>query len=143
MEYKNGYKVVYEVAANGERTFYATKSNEYPPRDEAGNIVENEMNVKLATFKDVDFRDKTIYEYEGKFYKSAGRLPAYNEDGEPDVENGEELLDFSAVLDEEETPASYGRRAPEDVVDDPGVEDDDEKLNPEADPEDDEIESEE
>lgn len=141
MEYKNGYKVVYEVAENGERTFYATKSNEYPPRDEAGKIIENEMNAKLATFKDIDFREKTIYEYKGKLYKSAGRFPAYNEDGEPDVKNGEVLLDFSTVLDEDETPASYSRRAPE-GVDDPD-EDDEEELDPETDPEENEVEPEE
>ena len=83
MNYKNGYKVVYEVAADGERTFWASKSNEYPARDEAGNIIENEMNTKLASFVDEDFAGKTIYEYKGEFYVSTDKVPAYNEDGTP------------------------------------------------------------
>lgn len=107
MDYKNGYKVVYEVAADGERTFYAAKSNAYPTRDEAGNITDD----VIATFVDKDFEGKTIYEYKGKFYVSAGRLPAYNEDGEPDVANGEVELDFSKVL-EEATPEEENTPAP-------------------------------
>lgn len=83
MIYKNGYKVVYEVAADGKRTFYATKSNVYPPRDEAGNIIENEMNILLASFDDVEFAGKIIYEYKGEFFVSTGAVPAYNEDGTP------------------------------------------------------------
>lgn len=79
MIYKNGYKVVYEVAADGERTFYAAKSNEYPTRNEAGEIIDD----VVASFEDADFLGKTIYEYKGQFYVSAGRVPAYNEDGTP------------------------------------------------------------
>ena len=99
MTYKNGYKVVYEIAAGGERTFYAAKSNEYPTRDADGNIKDD----IVATFNDADFLGKTIYEHEGKFYVSAGRIPAYNEDGTP--AEGETELDFSKVLKEEPTPA--------------------------------------
>ena len=79
MIYKNGYKVVYEVAADGKRTFYAAKSNVYPTRDEDGNITD----TVLATFDDADFAGKTIYEYAGEFYVSTGAVPAYNEDGTP------------------------------------------------------------
>lgn len=79
MNYKNGYKIVYEVAADGERTFYATKSTSYPTRDASGKITDD----VLATFNDADFKGKTIYEYEGEFYVSTGALPAYNEDGTP------------------------------------------------------------
>ena len=79
MNYKNGYKVVYEVAADGERTFYASTSSIYPNRDEDGKIVD----TKLASFKDADFAGKTIYEYKGEFYVSTGSIPAYNEDGTP------------------------------------------------------------
>ena len=79
MIYKNGYKVVYEVAADGKRTFYAAKSNVYPTRDEDGNITD----TVLATFDDAEFAGKTIYEYAGEFYVSTGAVPAYNEDGTP------------------------------------------------------------
>lgn len=122
MNYKNGYKVVYEVAAEGKRTFYATTSNEYPTRDAEGNITD----TVIASFDDADFVGKTIYEYEGKFYKSAGRLPAYDENGAP--ADGEELLDFSEVL--EEKTASYGRRVNEDAGEDRG--EDEEPTEPEA-----------
>jgi hypothetical protein len=94
MEYKNGYKVVYEVAADGERTFYAAKSGKYPTRDEAGNIVDD----VVAYFADADFLGKTVYEYKGKFYVSAGSLPAFNEDGTPAA--GETELNFDLVLKE-------------------------------------------
>ena len=79
MDYKNGYKVVYEFAANGERTFYAATTSTYPNRDKDGNITD----TKLASFVDADFEGKTIYEYKGEFYVSTGALPAYNEDGTP------------------------------------------------------------
>lgn len=79
MIYKNGYKVVYEVAADGKRTFYAAKSNVYPTYDEDGNITD----TILATFDDADFVGKTIYEYAGEFYVSTGTVPTYNEDGTP------------------------------------------------------------
>ena len=111
MDYKNGYKVVYEVAADGKRTFYAAKSNEYPTRNEAGEIIDD----VVASFEDADFLGKTIYEYKGQFYVSAGRVPAYDEDGEPDVANGETKLDFSKVL-EDASPA------PATVADEPEVE---------------------
>ena len=104
MKYKNGYKVVYEVAADGKRTFYAATSNKYPTRDTEGKIIDD----VVASFDDADFLGKTIYEHKGKFYVSAGRLPAYDENGEPDIKNGEVELDFSVVL--EEKTASYGRR---------------------------------
>ena len=75
MELQNGYKVIYEKAADGERTFYASKSNAYPDTED----------LVLATFKDdVDFKGRTIYEYKGKFYITAvGKTPAYGEDGIP------------------------------------------------------------
>ncbi len=73
MELKNGYKVIYEVAADGKRTFYASKSNVYPA---AGD-------VELASFTDADYVGKVIYEYKGDFYVSTGSVPAYDEAGVP------------------------------------------------------------
>jgi hypothetical protein len=94
MNYKNDYKVVYEVAADGKRTFYAAKSNIYPTRDESGKIIDTE----LATFNDEDFKGKTIYEYAGEFYVSTGALPAYNEDGTP---KDAKIKGFEALFVEE------------------------------------------
>ena len=123
MIYKNGYKVVYEVAAEGKRTFYAAKSNEYPTRNEAGEIIDD----VIVSFEDAAFLGKTIYEYKGKFYVSAGRLPAYNEAGEPDVANGEIELDFSLVLEEAEAEEAGSE---EDIV-----EEDPAEKEPVAEPE--------
>jgi hypothetical protein len=137
MNYKNGYKVVYEVAADGKRTFYATKSNAYPSEDD----------VVLASFNDADFAGKTIYEYKGEFYVSTGAVPAYNEDGTPKdekikgfdklfVEDGtEEVTELAEPEVEDEEPV----KEPVAEVDETVVEDEE----PETDPEDDETEIEE
>lgn len=101
MEYKNGYKVVYEVAADGERTFYASKSNEYPPRDEDGKIVENEMNTKLAAFKDADFAGMTIYEHEGEFYYAKANEAKLDEERKP---LGTKIKGFEKILVEDVKP---------------------------------------
>lgn len=65
MEYKNGYKVAYEVAADGERAIYASTTHVYPNRDEAGNITD----ANLAKFVDADLKGKTVYEDKnGEFF---------------------------------------------------------------------------
>ena len=127
MNYKNGYKVVYEVAADGMRTFYAAKSNEYPTRDEAGNIKDD----VLASFADADFEGKTVYEYEGEFYVSTGAVPAYNEDGTPKddkIKGFEKLFVEGYEEGAEATTASV-----ED--DEPIVEDDEEPVVEDDEPE--------
>jgi hypothetical protein len=121
MNYKNDYKVVYEVAANGERTFYAAKSNVYPNRNEAGEIID----TKLASFKDADFAGKTIYEYKGEFYVSTGSIPAYDEDGVPTdnkIEGFNKL--FVEETMEEPVATTYTRRARKSapVVEEPVIE---------------------
>jgi hypothetical protein len=73
MNLQNGYKVIYEKAADGKRTFYASKSTIYP----------NENDLVIASFNDADYRGKVIYEHKGKFYVSTGTVPTYNENGEP------------------------------------------------------------
>jgi hypothetical protein len=73
MNLQNGYKVIYEKAADGKRTFYASKSDAYPAADD----------ITLASFDDADFAGKVIYEYAGEFYVSEGKLPAYDENGIP------------------------------------------------------------
>ena len=134
MNLQNGYKVIYEKTADGKRTFYAAKSNEYPTRNEVGEIIDD----IVASFEDSKFLGKTIYEHKGKFYVSAGRVPAYDKDGEPDVANGETDLGFDLVLTEGYTPS------PAMVVDEPEAEvpaaEEPEEDETEADPEEDEVE---
>lgn len=120
MIYKNGYKVVYEVAADGKRTFYAAKSNVYPTRDEDGNITD----TVLATFDDAEFAGKTIYEYAGEFYVSTGAVPAYNEDGTPadkKIAGFEPLFVEGAAADEDEE--SVTEPVDDEPTADPEVED--------------------
>ena len=136
MIYKNGYKVVYEVAADGKRTFYAAKSATYPTRDEDGNITD----TVLATFNDADFAGKTIYEYAGEFYVSTGAVPAYNEDGTP---KDTKIAGFEALFVEGEPEATTAAVEPEETVTEPDApvadgEDDEPEVEPEADPEEDE-----
>ena len=100
MNYKNGYKVVYEVAANGERTFYAAKSNNYPARDEVGNITD----TKLASFADAEYAGKTIYEHAGAFYAADTHVAKLDKDGNP---VGTKLAGFDALFVEDAVaPAS-------------------------------------
>ena len=64
MNLQNGYKVIYEVTADGKRTFYATKGNTCDPAAD-DKIVE-------ATIGEY----KLIYEKEGRFYGSETGIPA-------------------------------------------------------------------
>lgn len=74
MDLKNGYKVIYEKAKEGKRTFFASKSNSYP----------NAEDTELVSFTDADYAGRFLYEYKGKFYVTeAGKLPAYDENGVP------------------------------------------------------------
>jgi hypothetical protein len=93
MDYKNGYKVVYEFAANGERTFYAATTSTYPNRDKDGNITD----TKLASFVDADYVGKTIYEHEGQFYVANTADAKFDADGKP---TGTLLEGFEAILEE-------------------------------------------
>lgn len=99
MNLQNGYKVIYEKATNGNRIFYASKSNSYPAADD----------VELASFSDADFAGKVIYEHEGKFYVSTGSVPAFNENGEP---IDEAIEGFESVLVESNNAANIPSHAP-------------------------------
>lgn len=118
MVYKNGYKVVYEIAADGKRTFYATKSNAYPATDD----------VELASFTDAEYAGKTIYEYKGEFYVSTGAVPAYNEDGTP---KDQKIAGFEKLFVEEAaaTPAEASEPVVEEPVTEPEVEEDEPVAN--------------
>ena len=132
MKYKNGYKVVYEVAADGERTFYATKSNAYPVRDEDGNITD----TVLASFVDKEFEGKTIYEHEGAFYVADTHVAKFDANGVPTgdlIKGFEELLVEGYVAPAAtETPTAPAAVEPE--VTEPEVtepEDEEDETEPE------------
>lgn len=75
MNLQNGYKVIYEQAKNGKRTFFASKTGICDP------TVDKQIGDEFTIS---DFANRTIYEYKGKFYVTAeGRTPAYGEDGVP------------------------------------------------------------
>jgi hypothetical protein len=79
MDLKNGFKVIYEKPANGERTLYATKSAKYPNRNENGVITDD----VLASFVDANFRGKTVYEKNGRFYFADTNTAKFDKDGNP------------------------------------------------------------
>lgn len=75
MNLQNGYKVIYEQAKDGKRTFFASKTGLCDP------TVDTQIGDEFVIS---DFANKTIYEYKGKFYVTAeGCTPAYGEDGVP------------------------------------------------------------
>jgi hypothetical protein len=76
MNLQNGYKVIYEKAAEGKRTFYAAKTG----------VCDPAVDTELASFVDADYQGKVIYEHKGKVYISNGTVPAYDENGEPSDE---------------------------------------------------------
>lgn len=86
MKLQNGYKVVYEKASEGTRTFYASKTG----------ICDPTVDTQLGeTFTDADFAGKVIYEYKGSFYVSTGATPTYDENGVP---TDERLSAFDEVF---------------------------------------------
>lgn len=104
MNLQNGYKVIYEKAAGGARTFYASKSTAYP----------NDDDIVIATFNDEEFRGKVVYEHNGKFYVSKEAVPVYDKNGEPTdtaIEGFEEVFVGAGVS----TP-SHAPVHPEHVV---------------------------
>ncbi len=70
MNLQNGYKVIYEKAADGERTFYASKSGVFADAEQIGEAIE------IGKYK-------LIYEKNGKIYCSESNAPKFDENGEP------------------------------------------------------------
>ena len=70
MNLQNGYKVLYEVAANGKRTFYASKSGVFADAEQVGEPVE------IGKYK-------LVYEKDGKIYCSETNIPNLDENGNP------------------------------------------------------------
>jgi hypothetical protein len=62
MELKNGYKVIYDKAANGEHVFYASESGIFADAEEIAKIVAGKYRL--------------VYEKAGKVYGSESGIPA-------------------------------------------------------------------
>lgn len=89
MNLQNGYKVLYEVAADGKRTFYASKS---------GTFSDSEVITEAEIGK-----YRLIYEKAGSIYGSETGIP---------TENDYFFTAFDSVLKEAVEPAqTYSRRA--------------------------------
>jgi hypothetical protein len=99
MNLQNGYKVIYEKAVGGTRTFYASKSASYP----------NANDAELATFNDEEFRGKVVYEHNGKIYVSKGATPVFDENGEP---TDEAMAEFDSVIIESDAAVNAPAYAP-------------------------------
>lgn len=63
MNLQNGYKVIYEKAADGKRTFYASKTGVFADAEQIGDVIE------IGKYK-------LIYEKAGRFYGSETGIPA-------------------------------------------------------------------
>ena len=66
MKLENGYKVIYEKAANGIRTFYASKTGVFADAEQIGEPIE------IGKYK-------LIYEKDGCFYGSESGIPGEND----------------------------------------------------------------
>lgn len=85
MKLQNGYKVVYEKAEGGIRTFYGSLTGECNPN----------VDFKIAIFKDADYVGKKIYMHNGRFYAVDEKAAAFvNEEpaGECITEASDEVL---------------------------------------------------
>ncbi len=84
MTLQNGYKKIYEHAANGERTIYAT----------ASDVCDPAVDTKLGSFVDAEFAGRFLYEHNGKIYAAVENIPAYDKNGVP---TDDCILDLSGV----------------------------------------------
>ena len=111
MNLQNGYKTLYAVAADGKRTFYATK-------DTTCNIA-TDAEICTATIGEY----KLIYEKDGQIYGSTSGVPA---DGDHCFEDFNKIFKVveEPVTPATEKPATNTRRArkTEPVVEEPVAE---------------------
>ena len=70
MNLQNDYKVLYEKVADGQRTFFASKSGAFADAEQIGEPIE------IGKYK-------LVYEKNGKIYGSESGIPNFNENGEP------------------------------------------------------------
>lgn len=84
MNLQNGYKVIYEKAANGEHVFFASRTGTFAGAEELGRLVEGEY--------------KLIYEKDGKLFSSITGIP---------TESDEEFTVFKKAIEEATTEQKY------------------------------------
>ena len=70
MELQNGYKVIYDVAAEGEHRFYASKTGFFKDADEIGSFPADGKTRKY----------KLVYEKDGRFFGSETGIPSETDD---------------------------------------------------------------
>ena len=123
MDLKNGYKVIYDVAKDGKRNFFASKTGVFADAE--------------PIFTDVEIGDyKLIYEKDGMFYGSTTGVPTaddrcFEEFNKVFVEG---YVAEAAVIDAgEDDGEDDGEAAGEDAGEDEGTE-----ADPEETPEEDE-----
>ena len=108
MNLQNGYKVIYEKAADGKRTFYASKTGVFADAEKIAEAVIGQY--------------KLIYEKNGQFYGSETGIPADNDHCFTEFDKV-----FKETVEEPVTPATeepaqtYSRRArkTEPVIEEP------------------------
>lgn len=102
MELKNGYKVIYDTAANGEHVFSASKTGIFSDAEELGRFAEGKY--------------KLIYEKDGHIYGSETGIPA-------DDDYCFEEFDAVLVVTEEDEPTNEPTNEPtgDVVVEEPEV----------------------
>jgi hypothetical protein len=126
MNLQNGYKVIYEKIADGNRTFYATKNVECNPA-----VDDKIVEAKIGQYK-------LIYEKDGCFYGSESGIPA---EGDHCFSEFDKVFKVAAepaavAAVEEDVPANNEPEViPEPVVEEPVIED---ENDPEVDPEEEE-----
>ena len=95
MNLQNGYKVIYEKIADGERTFYATENAKCDPT----------VDEKIVTAAIGDY--KLVYEKNGQIYGSTTGVPA---EGDRCFAEFDKV--FKAATEEPATTASEEPEAP-------------------------------
>lgn len=84
MNLQNGYKVIYEKAANGEHVFFASKTGTFADAEELGRLIEGEY--------------KLIYEKNGQLFCSSTGIPA---------ESDEEFIVFKKAIEADTTEQKH------------------------------------
>ena len=113
MNLQNGYKVIYEKAVDGKRTFYATKNVVCDPA-----VDDKIIEATIGEYK-------LIYEKDGQFYGSTTGIPTENDHCFTEFDKV-----FKVAVEETPTPAaeepaqtnSRRARKSEPVVEEPVVE---------------------
>jgi hypothetical protein len=110
MNLQNGYKVIYEKAADGKRTFYATKNVVCDPTVD-DKIIESTIGEY-----------KLIYEKDHEFYGSTSGIPSDTDDVCLTTENFKKVFVKDYTGEEATTYGGRRTRRTAPVVEEPVVE---------------------